>query len=79
MAVVVLMIEYLGEVFWSTHHSHATAWSFLLSYVNDAWTQQFPDKPPPQDEEERVEMFFAGDGNEYVIAEAGVELKPTVH
>lgn len=31
MAVVVLMIEHLGEVFWSTHHSHATAWSLIIS------------------------------------------------
>ncbi|WP_210359089.1 hypothetical protein [Sphingomonas beigongshangi] len=79
MAVVVLMIEHLGKVFWSTHHSHATAWSFLLSYVNDAWTQQFPNEAPPQSEEGRVKMFFAGEGNEYVIAEAGVEAEPTVH
>lgn len=79
MSVVVLMIEHLGKVFLSTHPSHSIAWSTLLSYVNDAWMKNFPDRPPPENEEERVAMFFAGEGDEYVIAEAEVETDTTVH
>ncbi|RSU72738.1 hypothetical protein [Sphingomonas koreensis] len=79
MSVVVLMIEHLGKVFLSTHPNHAIAWSTLLSYVNGTWAERFPDRPPPENEEERVTMFFAGEGDEYVIAEADVETDTTLH
>jgi hypothetical protein len=62
MSVVVLMIEHLGKVFLSTHPNHAIAWSTLLSYVNGTWAERFPDRPPPENEEERVAMFFVGRG-----------------
>ena len=48
------MIEHLGKVFLSTHPNHAIAWSTLLSYVNGTWAERFPDRPPPENEEERV-------------------------
>ena len=47
MSVVVLMIEHLGKVFLSTHPNHAIAWSTLLSYVNGAWAEHFPDRCIP--------------------------------
>jgi hypothetical protein len=62
-----------------THPNHAIAWSTLLSYVNGTWAERFPDRPPPENEEERVTMFFAGEGDEYVIAEADVETDTTLH
>ena len=79
MSVVVLMIEHLGKVFLSTHPNHAIAWSTLLSYVNGTWAESFPDRPPPENEEERVTMFFVGEGDEYVIADADVETDTTLH
>ena len=79
MSVVVLMIEHFGKVFLSTHPNHAIAWSTLLSYVNGAWAEHFPDRPPPEKEEERVKMFFGAEGDEYVIAEADVETDTTLH
>ncbi len=79
MSVVVLMIEHLGKVLVSTHPSHSIAWSSLLSYVNAFWKEHFPDRPPPEDAEERVAMFFAREGDEYVIAEADIETDTTLH
>ena len=58
---------------------HAIISIYTRNYTTSADANHFPDRPPPDNEDERVTMFFAGEGDEYVIAEADVETDTTLH
>jgi len=73
MHTTLLVVLHQGQQLASVFADHRTAWAALLRFVDQSWPIQFGQRPPPDDEEERVKAFFHGD-DMYVLADANVDL-----
>ncbi|MDT7532965.1 hypothetical protein OVY48_05855 [Sphingobium sp. SA2] len=70
MLVTVLVIVYQGVETITVHDAEPAAWTALMKFVDGGWHQRFRDEPYPLEEQQRVKMFFADEGDLFILAEA---------
>jgi hypothetical protein len=72
MQVTVLVIVYRGRERITLHDDRSQASRALLAFVDEHWMEHDRNAGAPPSADERIKLFFAGDGDLYVCGDADV-------